>query len=75
MTLHEGRIGGWYQVEDIRLAEDVSRRLQVLGLTIGTKVEVLNRKGGRGAIIFKVRGTRFAIGGKIADGILVKEVQ
>lgn len=74
MTLHEGEIGQWYQVEGIHLAEDISRRLQVLGLTVGTKVQVLNRKK-RGAIIFKVRGTRFAVGGKIADGIAVEGVQ
>ena len=42
----------------------------MLGLTKGTNIEVLNNKKS-GSLIFKVRGTRFAIGKKIANGIEV----
>lgn len=70
MTLLEGIRGKNYRVQDIELEEQLKRRLQMLGLTTGTKVEVLNRKKS-GSIIFKVRGTRFAIGKEIAKGILV----
>ena len=72
MTLREGTIGNKYQVKEIQLEDKVKRRLQMLGMTKGTGVQVLNNKK-RGSIIMKVRGTRFAIGKRIAEGILVEE--
>lgn len=72
MTLREGTIGSSYQVTEIELEDKVKRRLQMLGMTKGTEVRVLNNKKS-GSIIMKVRGTRFAIGKRIAEGILVKE--
>ena len=72
MTLREGTIGHSYQVTEIQLEDKVKRRLQMLGMTKGTEVWVLNNKKS-GSIIMKVRGTRFAIGKRIADGILVEE--
>ena len=72
MTLREGTIGNRYQVKEIRLEDKVKRRLQMLGMTKGTGVQVLNNKKS-GSIIMKVRGTRFAIGKRIAEGILVEE--
>ena len=50
----------------------MKRRLQMLGMTKGTEVRILNNKKS-GSIIMKVRGTRFAIGRRIAEGILVEE--
>lgn len=72
MTLREGTIGNKYQVKEIQLEDKVKRRLQMLGMTKGTGVQVLNNKKS-GSIIMKVRGTRFAIGRRIAEGILVEE--
>ena len=72
MTLREGTIGNRYQVKEIRLEDKVKRRLQMLGMTKGTEVRVLNNKKS-GSIIMKVRGTRFAVGRRIAEGILVEE--
>lgn len=72
MTLREGIIGNRYQVKEIQLEDKVKRRLQMLGMTKGTGVRVLNNKKS-GSVIMKVRGTRFAIGKRIAEGILVKE--
>ena len=72
MTLREGIIGNKYQVKDIQLEDKVKRRLQMLGMTKGTGVRVLNNKKS-GSVIMKVRGTRFAIGRRIAEGILVEE--
>jgi ferrous iron transport protein A len=43
-----------------------------LGLTKGTRVEILNNQK-EGAVIVKFRGTRFALGRKIADRILIRE--
>lgn len=72
MTLREGTIGSSYRVTEIQLEDKVKRRLQMLGMTKGTDVHVLNNKKS-GSIIMKVRGTRFAIGKRIAEGVLVKE--
>lgn len=72
MTLREGKIGEVYLVQDICLEDKVRQRLQMLGLTKGTKIGVLNYKRG-GSVIMKVRGTRFAVGKRIAEGILVEE--
>ncbi|WP_343209948.1 FeoA family protein [Anaerolentibacter hominis] len=74
MTILDGSVGKGYTVAGIRLKPDTARRLQVLGLTQGTRVDILNRKK-RGAVIIKIRGTRFAVGRQIAGGILVKEEQ
>ena len=70
MVLLNGTIGKEYKVKEINLEPVVKRRLQMLGLTKGTNIEVLNNKKS-GSLIFKVRGTRFAIGKKIAKGIEV----
>lgn len=72
MTLREGIIGNRYQVKEIQLEDKVKHRLQMLGMTKGTGVRVLNNKKS-GSVIMKVRGTRFAIGRRIAEGILVEE--
>lgn len=72
MTLSESVPGKVYTVESTKLNEKVGRRLEALGLIIGTKVEVLNRKK-TGTLIFKVRGTRLAVGKEISAGIFVKE--
>lgn len=72
MSLLQGKIGSYYIVEELHLEGALERRLQALGLTSGTRVEVLNNKKS-GTIIFKVRGTRLAIGKEIAEAIKVKE--
>lgn len=70
MILSQGTIGNTYIVDDIQLESSIMRRLQMLGLTQGTSVEMLNKKR-NGAVIFKVRGTRFAIGKNVAEGIII----
>lgn len=60
-------------VLDIDLEDGISRRLEALGMTNGTKLLILNNKRS-GSVIFKVRGTRLAIGKKIASSIQVEEV-
>ena len=49
------------------------RRLEVLGMLEGTRITVVNRKK-RGAMIIKIRGTRFAVGENITEHIEVEEV-
>ncbi len=70
MTLRSINPGETALVESISLRDDTSRRLEMLGLTKGTAITLLNKKRG-GAIIVKVRGTRYAFGREIADGIEV----
>lgn len=72
MTLLDGKRGKTYIATGINLANETERRLEVLGLTKNTSVQVVNSKRS-GAMIIKVRGTRFAIGRKIAEGIQVNE--
>ena len=72
MTLYEGTTGKQYRVERLETSEEVTRRLQALGLIEGTPLKLLNRKK-RGALILYVRGTRLALGKDISSHILVKE--
>ncbi len=70
MTLADGNVGGSYYVVSTKLDMNIQRRLEALGLTEGTKVELLGRKR-NGTSIFSVRGTRLAVGREIASGITV----
>ena len=72
MLLSKAEIGGIYEIEQINLPVDTKRRLEALGFTGRTNIEVMNRKN-YGAVVVKVRGTRFAMGVKIASGISVRE--
>lgn len=73
MLLSEGVVGKTYKTYDIKTSDNLRRRLNVLGLTNGTNIEILN-KNLNGSLIFKVRGTRFAISGKIAKSVMIGEV-
>ena len=68
MKLYEGSIGSWYLVEQVRVDEKITRLLDALGINEKTRILILNKKRS-GTVIIKVRGTRLAIGQKIADGI------
>ena len=71
MQLCQGMPGSSYTVEKIDLPMEMERRLEALGMTIGTPISVLNRKG-RGILIIKLRGTRFALGYNITKNIQVR---
>ena len=73
MKLSDGKVNKTYIVEGINLEHELKRRLEVLGLTGHSQVLVLNYKK-NGSMIIKVRGTRFATGRKIAEGITVDEL-
>lgn len=74
MTLQEGKAGSRYLVEKLELPVGLERRLEALGLIEGSMVSVLRKKH-RGAMIIKVRGTRFAVGWGISTHIGVACVQ
>lgn len=61
MLLKDAQVGWTYIVEAIHLPFQMERRLEALGMTRQTSISVLNRKG-KGILIIKLRGTRFALG-------------
>ena len=74
MKLREAQTEKTYTVTGMSLPVDMERRLQALGLTCGSRILVMNRKR-HGAMIVKIRGTRFAIGRMLAEKIEVGEGQ
>ena len=72
MYLKDAQVGHSYVVEKIDLPFQLERRLEALGMTRQTPVSILNRKG-KGILIIKLRGTRFALGYNITKNIEVKE--
>lgn len=71
MLLKDGQIGETYVVKSIHLPFQMERRLEALGMTSQTPISVLNRKG-KGILIIKLRGTRFALGYNITKNIEVE---
>ena len=61
MLLKDAKIGRAYTVKSIHLPFQLERRLEALGMTRQTAISVLNRKG-KGILIIKLRGIRFALG-------------
>ncbi len=59
-------------VEKINLPFQMEQRLQALGMTKGTAISVLNRKG-KGILIIKLRGARFALGYHMTKNIEVRK--
>lgn len=72
MKLSEGSIGCTYLVESVMVDDTINRRLEALGVNEMTRITILNKKGS-GSVIFKVRGTRLAVGRRISDGILITD--
>ncbi len=72
MTLYDGELEHTYTVKELCIEENIMRRLEALGVNEGSHILFVNRKK-RGALIIKVRGTRLALGKKIAQGIEVEE--
>lgn len=72
MTLKNAQIGSVYTVNSLNLDSAVMRRLEALGLTKGTSIKILNRNR-EGSVILMVRGSRLALGCKIAEEIYMKE--
>lgn len=74
MTLKQGKNLLSYRVESISMELQLERRLEALGLTEGSLITVLNNDK-KGSLTAKFRGTRFALGRRIADNITVTEVR
>ena len=74
MTLKQGKNSLTYSVESIDIELKLERRLEALGLTEGSLITILNNDK-KGSLTAKFRGTRFALGRRIADHITVTEVK
>ena len=72
MTLQKAKIGGLYTVQSMDMDMVTMRRLGAMGLTRGTSIRLLNRNRG-GSVILMVRGSRLAVGEKIAEAIVIEE--
>lgn len=72
MRLYDGEKGKEYVVEKLCLPEDVTRRMEAIGIFEGTKLLILNKKHS-GAMIIRARGARWALGKTNAEGIHVRE--
>ena len=72
MRLKEGKNNRIYIVEEIHIELNLERRLEALGLTQGSEITILNNDK-KGAMTVGFRGTRFALGRRIADNIIVRE--
>lgn len=72
-TLWSIEPGKEVSVERILLEDDLSRRLEALGLNEGTILQVITKKKS-GAMVIKVRGSRLALGKQITSNIEVKEI-
>ncbi len=70
MVLSDGVIGNSYTVKSTSLPINLAKRLEALGMTEGTSLKVLNKKG-HGILIVKIRGTRFALGKNITRNVVV----
>lgn len=74
MKLNQADILQNYRITSVQEQEKIQRRLEALGILESTKVVVLNRKR-NGSTIIKVRGSRWALGNEIAEGIEVEELK
>lgn len=74
MTLKMGKNQHTYIVRSIQLELSLERRLESLGLTEGALITILNNDK-KGAMTVRFRGTRFALGKRIADHIEVEEAK
>ncbi len=72
MLLKDIQIGESCIIEKIDLPFLMEQRLESLGMTKNTTVSVLNRKG-RGILIIKLRGSRFALGYNMTKNIFVRK--
>ena len=74
MFLKDVQTGHSCIVEHIDLPFQMERRLEALGMTKESVISVLNRKG-KGIMIIKLRGTRFALGYNMTRHITVRETR
>ena len=70
MTLLDSKINHDYLIDDIEVEGNTGRRMKAIGRSHGTGIEVIDKKR-NGAIGFKARGTRVAVGKDMASKIII----
>ncbi len=73
MLLINGKKGSQYRVLSLMLKKELWNRLEALGLIPGASLNIVEKKRS-GSTVISLRGTRYAIGGEIAMGIAVEEL-
>ncbi|MFY9381376.1 MAG: ferrous iron transport protein A [Eubacteriales bacterium] len=73
MTLYDAPVGGCYRVVAIYSKPSLKLRLSALGLTKGAQVTVLSR--GRSAVVFRVRGARYAAAKGAASCVILSQTR
>ena len=71
MLLKDVPPGQYCIVDAMNLPPELSRRLEALGMTKHTLISVLRRKG-KGVVVIRLRGSRFALGSAITNHIEVR---
>lgn len=74
MLLSDAVIGQSCSVVNLNLPAELSHRLEALGMTHQSRLQILNRKG-HGILIIRLRGTRYALGYNITSHIEVTPCQ
>ena len=70
LKLANGLKNQFYLIRVINLPLKITKRLEALGMTVGVRIVVLNKK--KSAMIIAVRGTRVALGKTIAQNIEIE---
>jgi len=65
-------VGEHARIAEIRGGRQLTRRLISLGLRVGSEVDILHRRG-RGVVVVS-DGNRVALGGTIADKLMVESI-
>ena len=73
MTLDKGAVGKKYEIEETDLPAQLEKRMEALGMTKGTRVQLIHKKR-QGTMVMLLRGTRFAVGQGVTSRIKVREV-
>jgi ferrous iron transport protein A len=72
LLLNNAKIGLYYVITDVAADRVLSGRLEALGIIRGTRIKVINRNKA-GSVILLVRGSRLALGSRIAGMLRVEE--
>jgi len=72
LILSQGSRGGIYAVKAIQLPPRALRHLEALGMVHGSRLFLLEKKPS--AMVISLRGTRYALGRSITDGIEVESL-
>ena len=65
-------MGGHARIAEIRGDRQFARRLLSLGLRVGSEVDILHRRGS--GVVVVSDGNRVALGGSIAEKLMVESI-